>query len=128
MKDIYRDTRILLVPSQWEEAFGRVAAEAHFSGIPVVASNRGGLPESVGSGGLLLDPEAPAQVWSDAIRRLWNDEAYWTTVSQAAIAHANRPALDSGQQIDAVFSMLEAVTGQSNRSHQAKPQQQCAHA
>ncbi|WP_072376803.1 glycosyltransferase [Hyphomicrobium sp. NDB2Meth4] len=126
MKNIYRDTRVLLVPSRWEEAFGRVVAEAHFSGIPVVASNRGGLPESVGPGGVLLDPEGPVQEWSDAIRRLWNDEAYWTRMSQAAIAHADRPELNCNEQVDAVFSVLEAVAGKSSQHQQTIQQRQNA--
>ena len=35
--DIYRNTRLMLVPSVWEEAFGRVAIEAQSCGIPVIA-------------------------------------------------------------------------------------------
>ena len=38
MKSVYGKARILLVPSQWEEAWGRVASEAHCSGIPVIGS------------------------------------------------------------------------------------------
>ena len=38
--------------------FGRIAVEPQFSGIPVVASDRGGLPEAVGPGGVLIDPAA----------------------------------------------------------------------
>ena len=36
MREVYRKTRVLLVPSQWEaETWGRVVSEAQFSGIPV---------------------------------------------------------------------------------------------
>ena len=38
-------TKIMLVPSLFLESFGRVAAEAMINGIPVIASNRGALPE-----------------------------------------------------------------------------------
>ena len=34
MKTVYGRTKILLAPSKWEEAWGRVASEAHCSGIP----------------------------------------------------------------------------------------------
>jgi glycosyltransferase involved in cell wall biosynthesis len=115
MNEIYRDARVVLVPSRWEEAFGRVAAEAQFSGIPVVASSRGGLPEAVGPGGVLIDPGAPATEWVAAIRRLWEDEEHWRFVSEAARRHANRPALDRNRQIDAVLSVLSAAVG-SGRS------------
>jgi glycosyltransferase involved in cell wall biosynthesis len=42
---IFRRTRVLLVPSLWAEAAGRVVIEAMARGIPVLASNVGGLPE-----------------------------------------------------------------------------------
>ncbi len=63
MKQVYRSAKLILMPSMWEEAWGRVATEAQFSGIPVIASNRGGLPESVGPGGVLLDPDGPLEPW-----------------------------------------------------------------
>ena len=48
VKELYRDARVLLAPSIWEEAWGRVVTEAQINGIPVLASSLGGLPESVG--------------------------------------------------------------------------------
>ena len=63
MKTVYGRTKILLAPSKWEEAWGRVASEAHCSGIPVVGSRRGGLPEAIGEGGIVLDYDAPLDDW-----------------------------------------------------------------
>ena len=40
----------LVVPSEWEEPFGRVVVEAFSCGVPVIASNRGGLAETVRNG------------------------------------------------------------------------------
>ena len=53
---VWRATRILLVPSLCEEAFGRVVIEAQSQGIAVVAHDIGGLAEAVGEGGLLFRP------------------------------------------------------------------------
>ncbi len=47
-REYFALTRMLLVPSVWEEPFGRVAAEAMVNGIPAIVSNRGALPEVVG--------------------------------------------------------------------------------
>lgn len=44
--DIFKSTRVLLVPSLWGEAFGLVVVEAMLRGIPVLASNVGGLVEA----------------------------------------------------------------------------------
>lgn len=44
--DILSRTRVLLVPSLWAEAFGLVVVEAMLRGIPVLASDVGGLPEA----------------------------------------------------------------------------------
>lgn len=47
---------IAVVPSLCEEAFGLAALEAMQAGVPVVASNAGGLPEVVGGVGVLVPP------------------------------------------------------------------------
>jgi glycosyltransferase involved in cell wall biosynthesis len=50
MRVVYGKCKILLAPSMWEEAYGRVATEAQMSGVPVVASARGGLPADLNGG------------------------------------------------------------------------------
>lgn len=107
MRCIYRTTRLLLVPSQWEaETWGRVASEAQVSGIPVIASDRGGLPESVGPGGFILGHQRPAQEWADVLRRVWHDQSLYRQKSRAALAHAGRANLDSDQQISSFLAVL----------------------
>ena len=50
--------RAVLCPSDWDEPFGLVAAEAQAAGTPVVAFARGGLTEIIDDGvtGFLLEP------------------------------------------------------------------------
>ncbi len=55
---LYRGALALVVPSLWE-GFGLPALEAMAQGVPVVAADRGGLPEVVGDAALLVDPESP---------------------------------------------------------------------
>jgi glycosyltransferase involved in cell wall biosynthesis len=111
MKEIYGNTKILLAPSQWEEAFGRVAAEAQVSGIPVLASNRGGLPEAVGGGGLLVDYNGPFGAWVSALRRLWDDEPYYDMLSKEALRHATRTEMKLDAQTYQWEQMLHTLTG-----------------
>jgi glycosyltransferase involved in cell wall biosynthesis len=54
----YRQVDVVVVPSLWHEPFGRTAIEPLAYGIPVIASNRGGLAEIVEDDvtGILVDP------------------------------------------------------------------------
>jgi len=63
-------TRLMLIPSQWPEPFGRVAVEALANGIPVVASRTGGLPEAVGDAGILVDDYSNPEAWVSAVSGL----------------------------------------------------------
>jgi glycosyltransferase involved in cell wall biosynthesis len=116
MRTIYRDTRILLVPSQWEdETWGRVATEAQFSGIPVVASDRGGLPEAVGPGGIVLPHDAPACDWVDALAALWPGGARYAELSEAALDHSRRADLDPEHQVAMLMDTLRRVVGSQRK-------------
>ncbi|MGS2613611.1 glycosyltransferase family 4 protein [Micromonospora sp. LZ34] len=61
------DARCLIMPIQWEEPFGMVMVEAMATGTPVVALNRGAVPELVRQGvtGLVCDR---AEELPDALR------------------------------------------------------------
>lgn len=52
---LIKGARVFVIPSFWE-GFGLDALSAMASGVPVVASNVGSLPEVVGSAGTLVDP------------------------------------------------------------------------
>lgn len=111
MADVYRRAKLILMPSKWEEAWGRVASEAQFNGIPVIASNHGGLPESVGPGGILLDADKP-ELWVKAIRRLWDDEQHYSQLSAAATVHAGRPEIDPEMQVASLLRLAEKAIDQ----------------
>ena len=99
----YDVTKVLLMPSLEMEDVGLVAAEAMLNGIPVVASTRGALPETIGDAGFLLDIPAhyatesgvlptaeEVEPWVQTIVRLWDDAAYYGEWSQRARSRAEQ--------------------------------------
>jgi glycosyltransferase involved in cell wall biosynthesis len=105
MRSVYRDTKIILVPSLCFEAWGRVVSEAQVSAIPALASNRGGLPESVGEGGILVDPDAGIEAWQSALSRMWDDPAEYERLA----ARGRQHALQSEFQLSTIMSQLLAL-------------------
>jgi len=91
MRTVFRRSRCLLMPSVVEEAFGRTAAEAQIAGLPVLASDRGALPETVGSGGVTLSLDAPPGAWVDVLERYFTDEPYYEGLVGAALQQAMEP-------------------------------------
>lgn len=57
--EFYSRVDVVVVPSLWAEPLPRAVLEAFSYGLPVVASERGGIPEAVGAagGGWLFDPD-----------------------------------------------------------------------
>jgi len=79
-----------LVPSRHSESFGLVALEAMQSGVPVIASRAGGLPEVVPDGvaGLLFPPN-DSNALAQAMLRLLGDPLLARSLSQAAYERAH---------------------------------------
>jgi len=54
------------------EFFGRVAVEAMACGVPVVGSDSGEIPRTIGDAGLIF-PEGNADALADCLRRILHD-------------------------------------------------------
>ena len=92
MAAAYMLANVVVSPSTDPEAFGRVAAEGHAMGRPVIASDHGGARETVISGetGWLVPPgdaDALAQALRTALTMTSEDR---DTVAQRAIAHVRK--------------------------------------
>ena len=96
------------MPTRIDETWGRVVTEAQFSGIPVLASDRGGLPESVGKGGILL-PDDDIYSWQIALEDLWSNPQRWCELSKSALQHASRPQIQPSTIIREFIDFLEQV-------------------
>ena len=68
-REMFEEVDCWLVPSQWEEPFGRIAVEALLYGLPTLVSDIGGLKEAVSSAMLRLPP-ADCFEWISAITNL----------------------------------------------------------
>jgi glycosyltransferase involved in cell wall biosynthesis len=114
MRSVYGRTRILLFPSEREdETWGRVASEAHVSGIPVLASTVGALPESVGPGGILVDLGAPLERWIEALRSMWDDSPRYAQLSARAREFSQRLELRPDWQGEKVIALLRSRDAES---------------
>lgn len=106
---IFAHTRVLVVPSVFEDPAPRVVLEAFVNGVPVIGGDRGGVPEVCEGGGFVL-PIPPwldtrtvraisrdeARPWAELAIRLFDDDEAWSRASRdvrAAGARYLAPAL-----------------------------------
>jgi glycosyltransferase involved in cell wall biosynthesis len=96
---LYQTSSVAVVPS-FLEGFSMPCLEAMSTGCPLIASNLTVLPEIVGEGGLLLDPQDEAG-WSDAILRILQDETFAGELGRRGIerSHAFSAAKSAEQTL-----------------------------
>ncbi|MEN8184023.1 MAG: glycosyltransferase [Myxococcota bacterium] len=108
MRPAYARSRVLLGPSIWPEPFGRVFVEAAASGIPSLGSARGGIPEAIGPGGVLVEEIFDVDRWVDALHRLEEPDT-WETLSARAREHARSFAPERTVQV--LIEAVQSATG-----------------
>lgn len=120
IEDALAQARVLLMPSLWYEGFGLIAMEAMLRGLPVLASNSGGLVDAKRGTGYVVEanpirewlrefdethmpvavvPEQEIEPWAAQLRVLLDDKAeYWREARasrEAALEFVSR--LDAGE-------------------------------
>lgn len=102
---VYRRFDVVAVPSlttpTWVEQFGRVPVEAMASGVPVIVSRSGSLPDVVGDAGLLAEAGDVAS-WAAQLARLADDPVLWSALRRSSRARAEHYSWTSiaGQQAE----------------------------
>lgn len=94
---LYEGARLLVQPS-FEEGFGMSVLEAMTLGVPVVASNRGALPDVLGDAGSLVNPDDPLEL-AAAMARVLKDEAYAATCAAKGVLRARQFTWDRTAQL-----------------------------
>lgn len=108
MDAVFRDTRVLLVPSQYEEAWGRVINEAQYNGVPVIASSQGGMPEAVGNAGIVVQVKDNIDQWNFELQKLLSDDVLYQKLSCAGRQRVTRDDLNPDRLISDWISILYA--------------------
>lgn len=72
--EIYTNVDLMLVPSIWEEPFGRVPVESIASNTWVIVSNKGGLPETINSDeSMMVNDVHDISAWEEKIEYFYNN-------------------------------------------------------
>ncbi len=94
MPEIYRNADIFVAPSKptptWEEQYCTALLEAQASGLPIVTTHTGGIPENVGKAAIIVpsgDVSAIAAALGDFLLHAKKREQFGRMARQRAVSH-----------------------------------------
>lgn len=113
MAAAFASVRLVVLPSQYDEGFGRVGIEAQRCGAVVMASRHSGLAEVLGETAILVREFADPAVWMREIRRVFTRPKNLEALARAGRKNAARflpdPICKRFEHINGVGT--EAVSG-----------------
>ena len=121
IKRLYRQSDAFVLPTN-SDVSSWVAIEAMATGVPVIITPTGGIPDIVidGETGLLVPPKAP-QAIIEAVNRLRQDEDFSTRLARQARAHIEAN-FDAAKNTERLLSLMKAQVdmrdGKRERPHE----------
>jgi glycosyltransferase involved in cell wall biosynthesis len=106
MREAYRASHFLLHTS-WTEGLPQVLIEAFAAGLPVIATDVGGIREAVGDAAVLI-PAGDVGGAARALRGLVDDAPVRRRLISSAVSHAGRHTIDV--EVDRLAEFIVAAT------------------
>lgn len=106
--DLLRDADIFCCPSIWNDPFPMACLEAMSSGLPVVASRIGGIPEQLAHGGGRLVAPDDEEELASVLQQLIDDDSYRERLAVEALEASRNHFLwaNTGEQYQACLGEL----------------------
>ena len=92
---------IVVVPSVWQEPYGLVVAEAMSNGAAIITSFSGGIPEIIGSNGIVIKNINQKKV-EDALRLMIDDKEKLKKYQILSWKNFKHTSKKSSQQLDEI--------------------------
>jgi len=102
---LYADAELFVLPS-FDEGFGLPALEAMSCGTPVLVSNGGALPETVGDAGFIFDLSKPDML-STALRQILCNKELRLSLKEKGLAHAQ--TFSWGRTAELIWKTLNEI-------------------
>ena len=113
-ESVFKSAQAVILPS-FDEGFGIPALEAMAAGVPVIASNRGALPEVVGDAGLLVDPDDPESLTA-AMARMIGDASLRANCAARGLVRARHFTWSQAAR-DTRRAYEDALAARRHRAH-----------